>query len=424
MTRALVLVIVIAAAPAPPLVAQEPAIPSPLSLTDAIRIASEHNLSLAVARQEAALAASDTIAARLRPNPDVEVESEGYRPGGDEGFGNGQEFSLRVAQQLELGGRRGSRIQAARAGRAAADSRLADALRQVRRDVGRAYYALAGARAEAEAARASLEEIDRIITVNRARYEQGVISGGELRRLEVERLRFADDMLLAELVTRRATSELHAMLGSARLDEPIEPAEGLATSPGGPPGRPNESDLRTLALEGRPDIAALRHERERAQADARLQRALRTPAPTVAGGYRRDFGENGFILGLSIPLPLFDRNQAGVARADTAMRLADARLRQAEAAVGIEVRQAVDFVDVSRRRAEAIEREYLARAREARDSAAAAYRAGEADLIDYLDAQRAYRDVQRAHTRALVELRLSLFELHSAIGAAPGEPRS
>ena len=248
------------------------------------------------------------------------------------------------------------------------------------------------------------------------------MSGGELRRLEVERLRFADDLLASELGTRRATSELRSLMGSGRLDEPIEPAEGLAV-PGDALAARGADALRALALERRPDVGALRHERERAQADAALQRALRTPAPTVSGGYKRDFGDNGLILGVSIPLPLFDRNHAGVARADAGLRLADARLRQVETAVGAEVQQAIDVVDVSRRRAEAIERDYLARARDARDSVAAAYRVGEADLIDYLDAQRAFRDVQRAHTRALVELRLSLFELQAAIGALPGEPR-
>ena len=407
-----------------PLLAAAGQAPSPaaLSLAEALRLAEEGNPSLAVARQEAALAAAESIAARQRPNPDFEIESEGYRPGPAGGFGNRQELSLRVSQQLELGGRRSSRIQVARAGEAAAGAILAEAVRQVRRDVGRAYFALAGARAEAGAARAALEEIDRVIAVNRARYDQGEVSGGELRRLEVERLRFHDDLLAAELVTRRATSDLRGMIGSPRLNEPIEPTEGLAV-PEAPGAAPPGDAVRLLALERRPDIGALRHERARAEADAGLQRALRTPAPTLAGGYKRDFGDNGIILGVTIPLPVFDRNQAGLARADAAVRLADARLRQAETAVAIEIQQALDLVDVSRRRADAIERDYLARAREARDSVATAYRVGEADLIDYLDAQRAFRDVQRAHTHALVDLRLSLFELQAAIGAIPGEPR-
>jgi cobalt-zinc-cadmium efflux system outer membrane protein len=420
--RVLVLVSIVLAFVPSPVAAQEARGSATLSLADALRLAESNNPALAVARQEAALADADVVAARQRPNPEFEAESEGWRPGGAGGFANGQELSLRLSQPLELGARRGARIDAARAGRAAAEAVLADAVRRVRRDTGRAYFALAGARAEFEAAGRALEEIDRVIAINRSRYEQGEISGGELRRLEVERLRFADDQLAAELATRRATSELRALIGAGRLDEAIDPSDGLempATA-----GIPSADAARTLAIEHRPDIGALRHERARAQADGALQRALRSPAPTVSGGYKRDFGDNGIILGVSIPLPLFDRNQAGLARADVGLRLAEARLRLAVTSVAAEVQQALDLVDISRRRAETIERDYLARARDARDSVAAAYRAGEADLIDYLDAQRAFRDVQRAHTRALVELRLSLFELHAAIGALPGDPRS
>ncbi len=64
-----------------------------------------------------------------------------------------------------------------------------------------------------------------------------------------------------------------------------------------------------------------------------------------------------------------------------------------------------------------IERDYLQKAREARDAVLAAYRTGEGDLLDYLDAQRAYSDVQRIYNRALFDHRLSLLQLDAAVGA-------
>jgi cobalt-zinc-cadmium efflux system outer membrane protein len=66
-----------------------------------------------------------------------------------------------------------------------------------------------------------------------------------------------------------------------------------------------------------------------------------------------------------------------------------------------------------------ISSEYVKNAREARDIVLAAYRAGAATLIDYLDAQRAFRDAQRAEHRARFDYRVSLFELEAAAGAAP-----
>ena len=83
------------------------------------------------------------------------------------------------------------------------------------------------ARLDADLARASLAEIDRMIAVNRSRYQQGEVSGGELRRLEVERLKFSDDALQADLGIRNSRAALLALLGAPRLDLPLEPTDTL-----------------------------------------------------------------------------------------------------------------------------------------------------------------------------------------------------
>ncbi|RPJ73926.1 MAG: TolC family protein [Acidobacteria bacterium] len=408
-----------------PAAAQGVTVPDRLSLTEALRLALEHNPTLAAARQQWSLAASDQVVASQRPNPVFSFSSEGLtssRPAGLSRW-NGQELILQVEQEIETNGRRGLRQRSAAAGAAAGRAGFEEAARQLRYEVEQAYYQLALARTEAATAEESLQEIDRIIAVNRAKYEQGEISGGELRRLEVERLRFTGDALAAELATRNARSTLLALVGSARLDQPVEPADALAA----PPNVPSPADveaLTTRALAGRPDVAAARHEQARARSDAELQRAVRTPNVSFAGGYRRDFGENGLLLGVTVPLPIFDRNAGGMARSDAQGRLSDARLRVVEAAVSLEVRQALDVVDIARQRVDVLEREYLRKAREALDSVAAAYRVGDAELIDFLDAQRAFRDVRRAHSRALLDLRLSLSQLDTAVGVFPGGPLS
>ena len=117
------------------------------------------------------------------------------------------------------------------------------------------------------------------------------------------------------------------------------------------------------------------------------------------------------------PLPIADRNAPGIARAEADRRLAGSELRAREVAVSLDVQQAVNLVDVSRERVASIEHDYLQKAREARDAVQAAYRAGESQLLDFLDAQRAYREVQRSYSRALFDYRLSLCELDAAVGA-------
>jgi cobalt-zinc-cadmium efflux system outer membrane protein len=142
---------------------------------------------------------------------------------------------------------------------------------------------------------------------------------------------------------------------------------------------------------------------------------------TVGGGYRRDFGTNAVVFGVTVPLPLTNRNQGGVARADAERRQAGNRAAATATGVLLDVQQAINAVDVSRARVDYIEREYLTPSRESRDIVLAAYRLGTSDLIDFLDAQRAFRDTARTYNRALYDQRLSLFQLAAATGA-PAQP--
>ena len=408
--------------------AQTDAIPARLSLAEAVRIAEQRNPTLDVARQQALVADAETAAATRWPNPRASVESAGYNGRSTQyGFFDRQELTIQVEQEFELGDRRRLRGEAAGAAARAARSALDNRLRQLRVEVQRVYFRLVLARVDAEQARASLSEIDQVIAVSRSRYTQGEISGGELRRLEVERLKFSEDALQADLATRHARSALLALLGAPRLDLPLEPTDALAASAGRTEGlvtppppasgaRLDAAALTSQARAARPDIAAARQEQERSQAELGLQRALRTPTLSVTGGYRRDFGSNGLVAGVAVPLPLLDRNASGITRAEAEQRLAGSLLTERELAVALDVQQAVDQAEISRERVGAIERDYLQKTREARDAVLAAYRAGEADLLDYLDGLRAYRDVQRIYHRALFDYRLSLLELDAAVG--------
>lgn len=404
--------------------AQPAEIPLHLSLADAVRLATERSPSLDVARQRATAADSDVAAARRWTNPVARVVSEGFRGQTSAGgFFDQQEWTFDVEQEFDLAGKRGHRVAAASAGASGARLAVEDQARQLRLDVQRAYFQLVLSRLDADLARASLDEIDKVIAVNRARYQQGEVAGTELRRLEVERLRFSEDAFQADLASRNSRSALLALMGSPRLDLPIEATETLSPSDGAA-GRISDVDARALisrALGGRPDVAAARQEQARAVAEAALQRALRTPNLAVSAGMKRDFGVNGLAWGVAIPVPFLDRNAAGVARSDAERHAADSRLRAVELAASLEVQQAADLADVNRQRVLSLERDYLAKAREARDGVLASYRSGESPLLEYLDAQRAFRDVQRAYNRALFDYRFSVLQLEAATGGRPGD---
>lgn len=410
-------------------------VPTRLTLDEALRVAAERNPSLAAARNDVEVAEAQRVDARLRPNPAVSFESEGYplfessRPS----FANNQELTFRFDQEVETSGRRRLRIEGAQGTVAVAESRRRDRLRQLELDVRRAYFQTVLGQADRDVAQTALGEIDQVIALNRARLQQGEIAGGELRRLQVERLRFADDVFAAELALRNARSALLALLNVSDLGQPFDVSEPLELPPdtlqvstlamGLNPSTPIDgAALLEKAISGRADLVAARQEQQRADTETRLQRALRTPNVTVGGGYKRDFGTNAISFGVTVPLPFSNRNQGGVARAEAERRKAENHLAAATTAVRLDVQQAVNALAINRQRVDYIRREYLTNARQSRDIVLASYRLGEADLIDFLDAQRAFRDTQRTYNRALYDERLSLFQLAAAIGAPSVQP--
>ena len=417
---------------APGVVTAQSTIPARLTLREAVDLAVERNPVMVAARAGVDAAAADQVTASRRPNPALSVDSTGYpvfdstRPA----FWGNQELTIRFDQELELAGRRRLRTEVAASGRATAELGVRDLARQVGLDVRRAYLSAVLADVDRGVAQTSLDEIDRVIVLNRARLQQGEISGAELRRLQVERLRFVEDVFAADLALKNARSSLLALLNAPELDQPLELTDGLkesaveglqaltapAASPGGEPG------LLAQALALRPDVLAVRREQVQAETSTRLQRALRTPNITVGGGYQNNFGSKAVVLGVTLPLPFFNQNQGGIARAEAERRAADARADAAVTVVRLDVQRALNAVNTNRARVEYIEREYLTNAQESRDIVLESYRLGVANLIDFLDAQRAFRDTQRTYNRALFDQRVSLFELAAAVGRPDVQP--
>lgn len=406
--------------------AQDLNLPERLTLEDAIRIARERNPTLSAARNGVEVAEAERLGAQLRPNPAVSLMSDNYplfepnRPD----FWNNQQLTVRIDQELELAGRRRLRRDSAVAGIAVAEAQWLDQVRRLEFEVRQAYFAVVLAKADVVVAQASLAEIDEVIRLNRSRYEVGEISGGDVRRIQVERLKFVDDQFAAELSLRNARSGLLALLNAPDLGVTFDVVERLEWEGGAQPppaaASPplNPLSLRAEALAQRPDLRAAQTEVQRADTETLLQRALRTPNMTVGAGYQRNFSEDAFVFGVTVPLPLFHRNQGAVARAEAERRQAANLAMAAATVVLLDVQQAVNTVDVTRARVQYIEREYLQPSRESRDIVLAAYRLGSANLMDYLDAQRAFRDTLRTYNRALYEQRLGLFQLAAATGAA------
>ena len=394
--------------------ASMPTIPPRLTLELATEVLLVQNPTILRERQNVAIARAGVVDARLRPNPEFELVSESYplfesNPGP---FFQRNELIARVGQPIETAGKRGKRTRVAQQDVAVVESLLLDTVRQLKLELRTRYYRVVLAKEQYELAREVLSQFDEIIRLNRARFDQGEVSGLDLARVETEQLRFFNDVVAAELELQNAKTALLELLGASDLSAPFDVAESLAF-------RPLAVSLEALeqeALVARSDLAARRALVEREQRQVSLEKALGIPNVTPFFGYKRNFIDDGITFGVSVGLPFFNRNQGGTARAAARVEQARHEQQRTELAVRSEVRQAYQALEAEERRVRAMEATYVARARHARDIAQAAYRLGSLDLIAFLDAERAYRETLRGYNQALFDHRTAVFTLETAVG--------
>ena len=395
-----------------------PAVAQPISLEEALRRAIEHHPDLRVAEAERKAAEGEVRGARTYPfNPEVSASGGRETNPGDPGRGSAYDLSL--DQTLELG-KRGPRIDAAEARLAAARAR-ADQVRVGVLAAARRAYLLA------------LAAGDRLATVREAE-----AVAGELREFAAERLqlgagtqlesnvaaaaagRARSDRLAAERRRRLALAELAAAIGAPAGELP-EPVGAFPLLPP-PPGTPEEFVAHALAT--RPDLRAIRQERLAAAADLTLAKRFWIPDPTFGVRWGRanhpplegSPQENTFFLGLTLPLPLFNRNQGGVAVA-TALDSRTSVLEQAQQqSVEREARAAYDAYRIAHEGALGFDRDVIDRIHENLELARESLRAGKISLLEFNVVRRDLVDTRLGYLDALADL----VEAHSALELAAG----
>ena len=401
--------------------AQVSNIPSSLTLDDAIRLAIGRNPALAAEKNEIRALEGDKIAASKRPNPAFSLQAEDFPISSHPGpFFEVQEITSRVDYEIETGGRRKLRTGAAGQALEAQQRAYQNQLRLMRLEVERAFYRIVLAKSNLESSKLILDQAEGMISLNRVRFQQGDISALELNRIEVEKLKFQDDVFQADLALRNAKSSLLALLNAPDLSRDVNAIGALQVSDQNPeqglPPRAPLDELVQMALKQRPDLAARLQEKGRADTETLLQRAIRSPNITVGGGYKRNLTENSVVFGVTIPLKIFNRNEGEIIRADAEQMRASNLMAALQKDIQLDVQQAHNAVEINRQRVEYIRTQQLKKAEEASKVTLESYKLGGTDLIDYLDAQRTYRDALRLFNQALFDERVSLYELSSSIG--------
>lgn len=394
-------------------------IPQQLDLKQAEEIALSRNLGLIAARYQIDAARADRLTASLRPNPVFSAANENFKFSQPSFGANGAfvEYTGRVDWLLETGGKRRLRMLAADRGVAISEARFQDEARRLLLRVRQAFYNALLAGANLGLANDDLENFQRIAAISKVRFEAGDAAQVDLLRIELEREQLLTAVKSAELARERALVELTGLLGQ-RVDPqatPQAPAIVLTGALAAPPLELELDRLKQFALQ-RPDVIAAKMSVEASQNLLQLAQAGRRQDFTAFTQYRRKDGFDTFGFGFSIPIPLFNRNQGVIERAQAVVTSDRSALGQAELDALVEVEKAFRSYETSLAEMQRYRDSLAEKATRVRRIIEMSYQEGHASLLELLDATRTYNQIRLAQTRAEFAYRMSLIELEAATG--------
>ena len=394
--------------------------PDQVTIQQAVQEAVEHNLNLLSERFNLSIADARIITAKLRPNPVLSagvdyIDFQNHF--NNDNQGGPTEYNLRTDFLLERGHKRDRRIEVAQSAREVAQLQLLNTTRTLVLDVQNAFVDVLQAKDNLALARENLQSFQNIVEVNTTRVRAGDLAKVELLRTQVAALQFQNAVRQAESKLKMALNRLQSLMGRT-ISSPLFDAVGTLRRDSDPVVL---ETVNTQALELRPDLLALRKDQARSEAEIRSQLAQGKMDFTVGTEFHRQFyNGNANALGFffQTPLPVFNKNQGEIERARKEQQQILARIRAVQADVQNEVRNAWVQYSTSLGLLESIERDLLGQAREVRTTMEYSYRRGEASLVEFLDAQRAFNDARQSANDARADFARSLYTIDAVSGKA------
>lgn len=321
--------------------------------------------------------------AGLLPNPELGIEAENIAGQGSYRGFDSAEITYGLSQKVEIGGKRSARQRAADQAYAVASSEYQMARLDLIRDVTIAY-------AEAVAAKEGV-----------ALAEKQKSLANEVLKNVAQRVNAAAEPLFQKSKAEVALATSEMALDKARLDYTI--ARKQLAVLWGSEDTNYELDSSQFfdvnaprilpqdrGITDSPALIRSQSEVERRRALYELEKANAIPDPTFSAGVRdfRASGEQAFVVGLSLPMPLFDRNQGNIARAGSEVTRSISEKRSAEITLAADLIRTQQELENAYRRAKSLENDILPAAEKAYTLSRQGYGAGKFPYLEVLDAQR------------------------------------
>jgi outer membrane protein, heavy metal efflux system len=361
------------------------------------------------------------ITAYLRPNPDFTLSADGTQLTPYEGVYRpfaGTQISPAISYLHERQHKRELRRDQAKETTAVTESTYLDQERGLVFTLRSAFVQTLQAKAVLENTQQNLVYWDRELEVDRTRMKAGDLAEVDLDRLELQRVQFESDYQTALVSLRTSKIQLLMLLNDRTpiqqfdVSGPFDFSEEL---------RPLE-EFRNIALEARPDLKAAVQNVDLAKLTYQLTVANGSTDPTYSAwwthnpSFNNPYDYNTVGASVSIPLRIFDRNQGQKALTQIDIgrneRLRDASEAQVYSDVDSAYYTLVQNVNLLR----PYKSKYLKLASDTRDKMSFSYQNGGASLLDYLDAEKADRDIRLAYLNLIGSYLTAAAQMNMAVG--------
>jgi len=364
---------------------------------------------------------ADEVTAFLRPNPQFTLSSDGTQLVPHNGVWQptkGTQMQTNFAYLHERQHKRELRLESAKEGTQIASTLHADLKRNLLFNLRIAFVDVLQAKAILDLTKQELDYYDHIIEISRARNKVGSMAQIDLDRVELQRVQYESDWQAAEVNLRTAKIQMLQLLddkipmdqfdvqGQFDFSDQLKPLE----------------DFRQIALDSRPDLKAAVESIQQARTNYKLAVSNGSTDPTFSGwySYNPSFNnpndQHALGLSVSVPLRIFDRNQGEKKRT----QLDIGRNQQLEDAARAQVFSDVDSAYAQLNSNVGLLRpykaKYLDQALRVRETVTFAWQHGAASLMDFLNAQSDYRQVQLSYVQLVGSYLTAAGQLNQAVG--------
>ncbi|MFC1738762.1 TolC family protein [Planctomycetota bacterium] len=383
-----------------------------ISLRKALALALMHNPELKAFSWDVRVSEARQLQAGLWPNPELEVEVEEVGgPGARSGF-DATETTIQLSQLIELGDKSGKRVKVASLEKELAGWDYEAKRLDVFTEVTKAFIEVLAAQQRLKLTEELLQLSEELVGTVAKRVDAGKDSPLEktkaavafsnikiqyqkaVQNLEFTRKQLASTWTGKDPRFESVAGQLDSLLPILSIDE-----------------------LTDLMVQN-PDIQRWSREIEKRKAALELEKAKAISDIKVSGGIQRfnETNDNAVVFGISIPLPISDRNQAGKLQATYNLAKTREQQRAAQIRIQVELVKAYQALSNSYTEATELDKNVLKGAESVFEASRTAYSQGKLDYLNVLDAQRTFFEAKAKYIDALASYHTAKADVERLIG--------